>query len=256
MARGNGGRLIFRSDDDCRVFLGILEEVVRRARARVLAYCLMRNHFHILIKVGDVSLSLIMQRALCRYSRCFNATHNRRGHLFQSRFKAKLCVRDAYLLTLLRYIHNNPVKAGLVQAPAQWLWSSHRQYLGPIRSTLAAVGDGLQLMEDDPALARRSYRRLMAEEGEAFEPRYDPTPQADKEQAADSLPPSLDELAAALERESGLNFIALPRGGRSREVTRLRREFALRAASGGHPHSAIARKLGVCPSAVTQYLAG
>lgn len=254
MGRGNGGELLFRSDDDCLVFLGILENEIRRAGCIVLAYCLMRNHFHLLIQVADVPLSEVMRRLLCRYARSFNATHKRRGHLFQSRFKAKLCARDSYLTTVLRYIHNNPVKAGLVKDPAEWPWSSHRQFISKVHSTLLGIEAALGLLATDPETARHLYRKLMGEPDENFCPRFDASSKPTTPPKGLQPRMSLSDLAESLQRETGKEFNSAPGKCRPRERTRFRREFARRAARLGHAYSEIARYLGVYPSAVSQYL--
>lgn len=97
---------------------------------KLYAYCLMPNHIHLLIEAEENPISTILHRILSRYSRFFNFCRNRRGHLFQGRYKAILCSKNIYLLGLLRYIHLNPFKARLVGTPSQWPWSSHRTYLG------------------------------------------------------------------------------------------------------------------------------
>lgn len=253
MSRGNGGQLIFRSDDDCRIFLGILEDVVRRTRCAVLACCLMRNHFHLLVQVGDISLSVIMGRVLSRYAKYFNTRQKRRGHLFQSRFKAKLCADNAYLVTVLRYIHRNPVKDGLVASPGEWPWSSHNQYLGPIHSTLISVKRGLALLDSDPVVAKRRYALLMEEDDGGFEPRFDGDTKAPRKQPEAAPPKGLDEIAAGLRGESGVDFVKLPGTVRRLVVSRLRREFARRASDYGHSNTSIAKFLGVHPTSVGEY---
>ena len=89
----------------------------------------MANHFHMLIEVQNHSTSEIMQRLLTSYTKYFNKIHNKNGHLFQSRYKAILCDKDAYLLELVRYIHLNPVRAGIVKEPSLWKWSGHNEYI-------------------------------------------------------------------------------------------------------------------------------
>ena len=96
--------------------------------AEIIAYCLMTNHFHLALKVGAVTLSAIMQRLLTSYVSWFNRKHARTGHLFEARYQAKLCRDDAYLRNVIRYIHYNPVKAGLVKDPRDWPWSSARDF--------------------------------------------------------------------------------------------------------------------------------
>lgn len=90
----------------------------------------MTNHVHLIIQVSDISLSKIIQNLSFRYAKYINQRKNRVGHLFQGRYKSILIDADAYLLELVRYIHNNPVRAGLVKDLAEYQWSSHRVYLG------------------------------------------------------------------------------------------------------------------------------
>lgn len=127
MARGVEGRDIFIDDEDRLRFLGQLRRYADDAGAQILAYCLMSNHFHLAIRVAVSPLGTFMQRLMGGYGTAFNHRHDRDGHLFQSRHKANLCLDDAYLATLIHYIHMNPVRAGLVSAPQLWRWSSYRQ---------------------------------------------------------------------------------------------------------------------------------
>ncbi|TBR25843.1 hypothetical protein EPO15_01410 [bacterium] len=254
VSRGSGGQTIFLSDADRLLFLGMLEEEVRRAGAAVLSVCLMGNHFHVLIRIGDIPLSVVMQRLLCRYARYFNAAHDSQGHFFQSRFKAKLCDDIEYLITLLRYIHMNPVKDGFVQEPGDWRWSSYHQIVGPIRSTLVAVDETLALLADDPETARKRFRMLLGEPLGDFVPQFDVEVQTKEPPPAAKARRTLDSLAQELESGSGLKLLGRPGPGRPRNLTKLRRRFAADAEREGYSHSEIARALGVCPSAVSQYL--
>lgn len=128
--RGNGGQDIFLSDVDRIRFCLLLQEGVERYKHRIHAFCLMSNHVHLLVQVSEVNLSLIVQNVSFRFSRFFNARHKRTGHLFQGRFKGLLVDKDSYFLELARYIHCNPVRAGIVKNPDEYPWSSHRAYLG------------------------------------------------------------------------------------------------------------------------------
>jgi REP element-mobilizing transposase RayT len=128
--RGNARQNIFFGDEDrCRFYL-LLQEGLERYGHRIHAFCLMTNHIHLVIQVGEVSLSRIMQNLTFRYTRWVNWRQGRSGHLFQGRFKAIMVDADAYLLELTRYIHLNPVRAGIVQSPAEYPWSGHLAYLG------------------------------------------------------------------------------------------------------------------------------
>ena len=128
--RGNGGQDIFIDKKDRTRFYFLLQEGVERYRHRIHAYCLMTNHVHLAIQVGDVPLSRIIQNLSFRYTRYLNRRKNQVGHLFQGRYKALLIDADSYLLELVRYIHNNPVRAGMVKTAEEYPWSSHHAYLG------------------------------------------------------------------------------------------------------------------------------
>ncbi len=128
--RGNGGQDIFFTKSDRTKFYLLLQEGVEKFGHRILAFCLMANHVHLAIQVGEKPLSRIMQNVSFRYTRYINARKKRLGHLFQGRYKAILVDADSYLLELVRYIHNNPVRANITATVDQYVWSSHRTYLG------------------------------------------------------------------------------------------------------------------------------
>jgi len=129
-ARGNERRAIFRDDHDRRHYLDRLASYRARFGFRILAFCLMTNHLHLAIRTGSVRLSRIMAGLHSTYAEWFNKRHERVGHLFQGRYKASLVQEDRYLLTLLRYIHLNPVLAGMVAKSADYRWSSDRMLRG------------------------------------------------------------------------------------------------------------------------------
>ncbi|MES2206215.1 MAG: transposase [Pseudomonadota bacterium] len=129
-ARGNERRDIFFQDEDREMFLKILEKVIHRFNWYCYAYCLMDNHYHLLIETPDSNLSKGMRQLNGIYTQYINRTHHRVGHLYQGRFKAILVEKDAYLLELSRYIVLNPVRAGLVKHAEEWHWSSYRETIG------------------------------------------------------------------------------------------------------------------------------
>jgi putative transposase len=127
--RGNAGHDIFFEDQDRSRFFLLLQEGIERFHHRIHAYCLMTNHVHLVMQVGEVPLSRILQNISFRYTRFINQRKNQTGHLFQGRYRALLLDADAYLLELVRYIHNNPVRAGIAKTPDEFPWSSHAVYL-------------------------------------------------------------------------------------------------------------------------------
>ena len=130
IVRGNERKAVFRDDGDRNDYLRRLAHYGEKFGFRLLAYCLMDNHVHLAIETGKAPLSRVMAGLQSSYTQYFNRRHRRVGHLFQGRYKAFLIEKDAYGLALLRYIHENPVKAGVVSAPHEYEWSSDRYYRG------------------------------------------------------------------------------------------------------------------------------
>jgi putative transposase len=128
-ARGNRKQLIFLCNQDRLLYLHMIGEVVRRTGWRVLAYCLMANHVHLLLETPRPNLGAGMQRLHGLYAQTFNRRHGHRGHLFQGRFKSVTVRTDAQLLQVARYIARNPVEAGLCARPVLYPWSSHAALL-------------------------------------------------------------------------------------------------------------------------------
>ena len=129
-SRGDRREPIFRDDADRECLLQLLGRALERFDAQVLAYCLMGNHYHLVLHTRLPNLSRLMRQINGVYTQSFNRRHGLVGHLFQGRYKAILVDRDAYLLALCRYVERNPVAAGLASAPADWPWSSYRAHVG------------------------------------------------------------------------------------------------------------------------------
>jgi len=130
MSRGNGGESIFVDDSDRQQFLDLLAALIKCYDAICYAYCLMDNHYHLLIETPKGNLSQIMRGLNGRYTRFFNKTRQQMGHVFQGRYKAIIVQKDSYLLELSRYIILNPVRAGVVVAPEYYSWSSYGATIG------------------------------------------------------------------------------------------------------------------------------
>ena len=128
ICRGNQRQVIFRSDPDRKYYLQRLETYRKRYGFTLYAYVLMSNHVHLLIETGEIPLSKIMQGLQFTYTRYFNRKYRKVGHLFQGRFKAILCDREAYLLELVRYLHLNPGRIRSPVDPWKYRWSSHAAY--------------------------------------------------------------------------------------------------------------------------------
>ena len=130
MLRGIDRDPIFRDVEDNAMFLNILRETKIKSGYKLLAYCLMGNHVHLLIKEEKESLGQIMKRIGVRFVYCYNAKYQRVGHLFQDRFKSEAVEDERYLCTVIRYIHQNPIKAGICREPEEYPYSSFAEYIG------------------------------------------------------------------------------------------------------------------------------
>lgn len=248
MSRGTEGREIFADDTDRLVFLKVLADAKKIHGLRIFAYCLMGNHFHILTQAGDSPLYSGMHHFLTRYSLHFNQRHKHAGHLFQSRYTAPLCRQDSYLRTLLRYIHMNPVRAGLVTNPADWHWSGHNGLVGaridPILDLdqLAAIR-GETLAELRIAYAESTTRSSEDDPGMEYA-------EGKPEKALRDSPP-LPLLAFKTAEDFGLSSEDLCGGRRGRAVSPAKLAFIERALRHGYSLKTIAQTLNCTPAAVT-----
>lgn len=130
MFRGVNHQIIFEDDEDCIKYLETLKTYQQKSGYTIYAYCLMSNHIHLLIKEKTEDLGLTFKRIGASYVHWYNWKYNRRGHLFQDRYKSEVVENDRYFLTVLRYIHQNPLKAGIVKDISDYRWSSYNEYLG------------------------------------------------------------------------------------------------------------------------------
>lgn len=238
MARGVDGRLIFIDSEDRERFLRLLFSVAEKSNAVIIAFCLMPNHFHLAIKNDGVPLSVVMQRVLTSYSQAFNSKHRRAGHLFQARYKSIHCLDEAYLLSLIRYIHENPVRAKMVSRAAEWPWSSVS-----LRSRLSAEVSG--------------YWHARADDME-IEPSFDPWPKRTPEASLLRSEPggrrnSLREIALRVAQDEGRLQILLSTT-RRRDVIRERRLVADAAIREGYSLIEVARYFGVSQNSAGRYL--
>jgi len=163
-SRGNARQNIYEDDTDRHRFLELLAREINQQRWFCYAYCLMGNHYHLLIETPEANLRRGMARLNGMYSQWFNRRHLRVGHLFQGRYKAIVVEKESHLLELCRYVVLNPVRAGLVKRIDQWEWSSYRAtaYGGDSASWLSTKWI-LSQFGKNSAQAQRTYRRFVAE---------------------------------------------------------------------------------------------
>jgi REP element-mobilizing transposase RayT len=163
IVRGNRRATIFHDDADYTAYLDRLERYRARDGATLHAYVLMTNHVHLLLETGDRPLSRMMQTLQFTYSQYYNRRYGKTGHVFQGRYQAILCDREAYLLELVRYLHLNPARIRVPLNPWTYRWSSHAAYLGrpsPVQVQTASV---LSSLHRQVGPARQAYRRFLRE---------------------------------------------------------------------------------------------
>jgi len=159
-SRGNNRQDIFLDEADKHLFLDTLATASSRFDLQLFAFCLMSNHFHLFLRTPRANLSRAMQWLIGTYTRRFFGRHHRGGHLLQGRFKAVLVVDEGHWLNLSMYLHLNPVRAGMVADPAEYEWSSFRDYTrGRSRFGWLKPGEILAQYGQSEAGQRRRYRK-------------------------------------------------------------------------------------------------
>ena len=164
MNRGRRGEAIFTTDEDRGIFVDLLKESVELWNIKVAAYCLLSTHYHLLVQTPDANLSRCMRHINGVYTQRFNREHTSDGQLFRGRYKAIVIDADSYLLEVLRYIHRNPLRAGLVENLDEYPWSSHRGYVSSAKEWDWLYTDmAFSLLTEDRSRRMRVYRRYMSE---------------------------------------------------------------------------------------------
>jgi len=159
--RGDKRWPVLERPDDRRVYLSVLREEATRHGWRVLSYCLMPNHLHLLLQTPEPTLSKGMTRLNTRYARAYNNARDVPGHVFQGRFKNRLVESDRHLVAAFAYIAYNPVEVGLCRHPSDWLWSAHGELVGRRRWSGVLAGDALSRFGRTPETARSAYERYV-----------------------------------------------------------------------------------------------
>lgn len=234
--RGNRHQDIFERPGDYVEFLAAFLEAARQGGLLPLGLCLMPNHWHALVKEGEIPLGEILHPVLGRFAFVSNRRNGRSGHLFQGRFKDDLVETTEGAKEVLRYIHRNPLRAKLVENLDDWPWSSHAEYAGNKPESTVSTGILLSAFSEDPAAARQLYVEFMA--------------QKVPEGVRPDMLPTLNRTAARVEGEGGLPPGTLRGSRRDPDAVRERRRFIRLVAAAGVKPQDIAAYLGISRSSV------
>ncbi len=168
--RGNGGQSIFNSQKDYFLFLEELKKTIEEYNWICYAYCLMPNHYHLLIKTIDPNLSIGMRQLNGNYTQGYNIKNKRYGHLFQGRFKSVLVESEAYLGNIIRYITLNPIKAKLVKSISLWPYSSHNEIIGKKKPAgCVQINESLRIFHKKRDIAKKEYQKFISQKREKEE---------------------------------------------------------------------------------------
>lgn len=176
MMRGINHENIFRGPEDMRVFLKIIRDLKAKPLLGnsdedwfIICYVLMGNHFHLFIKVGKSEIGEVLKKIACAYVLYYNNKYGRDGHLFKERFKSEPCEDDAYFITLLRYIHQNPLKAHLVNSLSNYEFSSWHEFIGDGKNRYSICNTAYTLERIDLATFKELVAQPLSEETKCLE---------------------------------------------------------------------------------------
>lgn len=163
MIRGVNKQVIFKDDDDRKMFIRIMNYCNKKYECEIYAYCLMNNHVHILFKDKEFFVSDFMQYVASIYAEEFNKKYKRVGHLFQDRFKSIYVYNDNYLLRLIRYIHRNPERAGICKTE-EYKWNSYKEYV--YNSKIIETDSILKMFDSKEKIAIKKFKEFVADSGQ------------------------------------------------------------------------------------------
>lgn len=273
ITRGNQKQKIFKARADYERYLKILEDYKARYDFKLYAYVLMTNHVHLLIETREIPLSKILQGVNQSYTMYFNRRYATVGHLFQGRYKAMLCDKDSYLISLVKYIHMNPVRVGRARSPLEYPWSSHKYYIkwekggGLVDSeyVLKILGENRRkamkayqdYMEDQGMLRREEVyaavdQRIVGDEGFVEEVRR--RINRSDIQGRRRYLYSLSEIGKAVEEIYAVSLDELRDKHKGEELGGARRVMSLVAKEYGYKGREVAEYLRRDPSVITRYL--
>ena len=263
--RGNNREKIFFSDADKSCYLNYLVELKEKFDFKLLGYVLMDNHYHLLLQTGEDPLHKIIFRQNMYYSRYFNKTQNRSGHLYGGRYKASLIQDERYAFAVLRYIHWNPVKAGITTVTEKYPWSSDICYrknqskeidIDLLLNTInpnnrqTAIDQYIRMMriEED---VQYDTDKVIGDEAyiESFEEKAERTQEAQKKQHRRPLD---DILKAVCEKEA--DFELIKTGSRKRCYAPVKARYIKEAVGAGYSYREIGYNINISDSAVALYL--
>ena len=250
--RGNNKEYIFKNNTYKIYFLSKMKEFKGLMDFDVYGYVIMDNHYHLVIRSNEVSISNIMQRINNDFSKYFNISNKRSGHVFQDRYTGILVKDDKYLLSLLRYVHQNPVKANMCKCVSNYYWSSDSSYRKNLHGQLVDIDFILNIFSLNRKAAIDEYIKFMdsskLEEYSKFED-IDILGEC-KTSVNEDEKQTLDDILYEVTNDEEL-FTAIKNGSRKRNLTEYKRLYVMRALSENYTMIEIGKNIGISESAVS-----
>ena len=272
ITRGNQRQKIFKDESDFKKYLEILSKYKRQYKYSLYAFVLMNNHVHLLIETRETPLSKILQGINQSYTMYSNRKYRTVGHLFQGRYKAILCDRDEYLLSLVKYIHLNPVRAKAVERVDEYRWSSHGIYAGKSGDYIIDTDQVLRMFSEDKTKARQLYRAYMGDGravdkgdiygtidhrilgDERFVDKVMEKTEVDVSEIRRAREYSLSAISAAIEEAYGIRLVDIRGKSKDRSISAARKVFSHVANTYVYRGKEIAAYARKDPAIITRYL--
>lgn len=271
ITRGNQRQKIFKDKEDFIKYLEVLTRYKSQYKYFLYAFVLMSNHVHLLIETQKTPLSKILQGINQSYTIYFNKKYRTEGHLFQGRYKAILCDRDEYLLSLVKYIHLNPIRARIVNMPEEYQWSSHHSYIKREKGIIDEE-QVLRMFSEDKTKARNLYssyindglavkrediystidQRILG--GEEFAEKILEKYNEEPGQIRRKREYSLSEIAGEIEKAYGITLKQIRSKAKDRDISLGRKLISLIAKEYGYAGREVAKYIQKDPAMVTRYL--
>ncbi|MFX4263665.1 transposase [Pelotomaculum propionicicum] len=260
MVRGNNGEKVLNEEIHKSKYLDVLAFYKEKLCFLLYAFCIMDNHVHLLMEVDEVTLSQIMQRIQQVYTQWFNRKYNRTGHVFQQRYKALLCDKENYLLLLIKYIHNNPVKANLGEM--DYKWSSHVYYTGKEKSNIVDTKEALSIFSQNRTRAIKQYLQFMEQEEEEIIYKHieedEPENQGVKRENKGSLKEiNIDEIIEKVCTYENVRISEITKKTKIQKISDIRKAIVLLSEKYCNiSNTLLAQKLNLSPSMISKIKSG
>ena len=259
MCRGNNGEYIL-TEKEKPIYLTLIKRYKERYDFKLYAYCIMDNHVHLLIETGETPLSRIMQGIQQSFTQQYNKKYNRTGHVFQQRYKAQHCDKERYLLQVIKYIHYNPVEAG-IETGLDYQWSSHGSYLYGKHNPLVDLSFVLGIFSENRVAAHKQYRAFMNIKPDKIELKIDePDNPGDNEinrTDGRDIRIDIDTLIDIVCKEAGVSREEVTRRTKIQKYSDVRKAVVrISEKHGNFANAELAKKLNLPPSMISKIRSG